>query len=250
MRTYKPVRLKKNGEPDMRFKNAEKLATNINARKDLDRKLKEAKLVKEREYALKKHTKWARFWHLVKLLLTVGLVWIGVALWGYLYFSYKNVVYVNPEPYRPIGESCMGNVCVDRDNNKTTWMFNVAKAQEPEPSIEDKIRAKDWDDGLMLAIARWESGGYTCKINPLAINDKYNEDGSEDRGVLQINSNTFADFQRRHGAEMEELGIRGYDDMFDVDKNIDMGYMIVQEQGYQAFSSYNSGVFQSCGGAQ
>lgn len=248
MKEFKPIRIKKNGEPDMRFKNAKQLATNINARKNLDRKLSEAKLVKEREYAKEKATKWTRFWHLVKLLFAVGLVWLGVGLWGHLWITYKNAVYVNPEPYNPILESCIGNTCIDQDNNQTTWIFNVARAQGPELSIEDKIRAYDWDDSLMLAIARWESSGYACEFRPEAINDKYNSDGSEDRGLLQINSNTFADFQRRHGDEMLARGIRGYGDMFDVDKNIAMGYIIIQEQGYKAFSSYNSGVFQSCGG--
>lgn len=232
MKEFKPIRMKKNGEPDNRFKNAKQLATNINARKDLDRKLSEAKLVKERDYAKEKSLKWLRFLHLVQLLLAVGLLWLAVALWGYLYFTYKNVVYVNPEPHRPIIESCMGDTCIDKDNNQTTWIFNVAEAKEPL-SIEDKIRAYDWDDGLMLAIARFESSGYACELRPNAINDQYNSDGSADYGLFQINS------------------VHGYDprDLMDEDFNIEVAYKIWKSSGYTAWVAYNNGMYQSCGGA-
>ncbi len=69
--------------------------------------------------------------------------------------------------------------------------------------------------------------------NPMAEN--YNSDGSTDRGIMQINSNTFADFMRRKGNILKGLGINSYDDMYDPVKNIIMGKLIFDEQGWSAW---------------
>ena len=143
-------------------------------------------------------------------------------------------------------------VGVQEVDAQSVMPFTHVEIQTPietvkELTIEEKIRAYGWNDDLMVAIAKWESSGYACEFRPLALNDHMNEDGSEDRGLFQINSNTFKDFQRRHGDKMQELGITNYDEMYDVDKNIAMADLVVGEQGYRAFSSYKSGVYKTCG---
>lgn len=69
--------------------------------------------------------------------------------------------------------------------------------------------------------------------NPRAENR--NSDGSIDRGLFQINSNTFADFQRRKGNLMAAAGIRSYDDMFNPTLNAKMAKIIHDEQGWDAW---------------
>ncbi len=63
----------------------------------------------------------------------------------------------------------------------------------------------------------------------------HNTDGSIDRGVMQINSNTFDDFMRRHGDFLKAQGINDFKDMFDPAKNILMGRLIYKEQGWNAW---------------
>lgn len=63
----------------------------------------------------------------------------------------------------------------------------------------------------------------------------HNDDGSVDRGIMQINSNTFNDFLRRKGDMMKQMGINTFNDMFDPLKNIKMGKLIYDEQGWNAW---------------
>ena len=76
-------------------------------------------------------------------------------------------------------------------------------------------------------------GGENARRDPNAEN--HNSDGSIDRGLFQINSNTFADFMKRKGALLRENGIRSYDDMFDPTKNTIMASIIYKEQGWNAW---------------
>ncbi len=115
-------------------------------------------------------------------------------------------------------------------------------------SVVDMIHAKDWDGDLMEATGRWESGGYACELRPNAVN--INTNGSEDRGIFQINSDTFKDFQNRKGLIMRNMGITHYDQMFDPQKNVDMAYLIWQEQGERAWVGYNHGLWKSCWGSR
>jgi len=75
--------------------------------------------------------------------------------------------------------------------------------------------------------------GENASHNPQAVNK--NDNGTEDRGIAQINENTFSDFQRRHPEELKKFEIESYDDMFDPLKNLIMAKMIFDEQGYDAF---------------
>lgn len=62
-----------------------------------------------------------------------------------------------------------------------------------------------------------------------------NNDGSEDRGLFQINSNTFNDFWARKQDLMRQAGIKNYNDMYDPVKNAAMAKIIKDEQGWKAW---------------
>ena len=97
--------------------------------------------------------------------------------------------------------------------------------------------------GNMERVLRWGEpddqgyganyGGENLSYN--AEGDNQNSDGSIDRGLFQINSNTFADFLRRKGDVMTSLGITSFEDMKDPQKNIQMAKLILEEQGYGAW---------------
>jgi len=65
--------------------------------------------------------------------------------------------------------------------------------------------------------------------------DISNRDGSIDRGLFRINSNTFSDFIRRKGSTLAQYGIRSWDDMLDPQKNAFMAKIIKDEQGWKAW---------------
>ena len=77
------------------------------------------------------------------------------------------------------------------------------------------------------------AGGENKGFDPLVENR--NDDGSTDRGLFQINSNTFIDFMRRKPGTLKRAGIVDFDDMFDVEKNIAMAKIIFREQGFDAW---------------
>lgn len=85
-------------------------------------------------------------------------------------------------------------------------------------------------DATRAAIAILSESG----DNPQARNEN-NADGSIDLGLGQINSNTFADYQRRMGKKMGNMGINSYQEMVDPRKNIQMMDLIQQYQGWPAW---------------
>lgn len=139
---------------------------------------------------------------------------------------------------RPIHESCLAD-CKTLEEH-----FTGQEKTRPESPAE-LILSLDWPEA-MLPIVMWESGGWSCEINPDAENSTMNKDGSIDRGTMQINSHTFADYQRRMPSKMHALGIETYEDMWDWEKNIKMGYLIYSYQGLNAWSSYNSQIYKVC----
>ena len=62
-----------------------------------------------------------------------------------------------------------------------------------------------------------------------------NKDGSIDRGLFRINSNTFEDFMRRKKKLLANYGIDNYEDMYDPLKNSIMAKLIQEEQGWGAW---------------
>lgn len=67
--------------------------------------------------------------------------------------------------------------------------------------------------------------------------DAVNEDGSVDRGLFRINSNTFNDYMSTPGnaARLKALGIKSYSDMDDANKNAAMARLIYQDRGWSGW---------------
>ena len=94
------------------------------------------------------------------------------------------------------------------------------------------MNAYNWDTRTAYAVCMAESGG-----NPAADNTGLNSDGSNDKGLMQINSihtpHLISDLER-----------------FDPEKNVAAAYAIYQGaakrsgNGWTAWSSYNSGKYQ------
>lgn len=55
--------------------------------------------------------------------------------------------------------------------------------------------------------------------------------GGQDRGIFQINSNTFNGLMQRRGDELKNLGINSFEDMRDPTKNAHVAKMIMSEGG-------------------
>lgn len=59
--------------------------------------------------------------------------------------------------------------------------------------------------------------------------------GGEDRGLMQINENSFRDYMRRMPKVLAQYGITSYDDMWDAEKNMAMASIIHKYQGFGAW---------------
>lgn len=114
------------------------------------------------------------------------------------------------------------------------FMFNslpFGKTQIPQPPQEvgNALRKYFPNEATQSAIAAWSESGYSPQAQGK------NRDGSLDRGLMQINSNTFADYKRRMPGIMEQYGIKSYEDMYDMIKNIQMANLIRKYQGWDAW---------------
>ncbi len=88
--------------------------------------------------------------------------------------------------------------------------------------FREMVEKYPWNSKVMLAIARAESN-----CNPRSDNSGLNRDGSNDKGLFQINS------------------IHGFSDAERLDpiRNIEIAFRIWQSQGYKAWSAYNNGSY-------
>lgn len=93
------------------------------------------------------------------------------------------------------------------------------------------MNAFNWDTRTAYAVCMAESGG-----NPLADNTGLNSDGSNDKGLMQINS-------------VHVPHLIGDEERLDPTKNVAAAYAIYQGaakrtgNGWTAWSSYNSGKY-------
>lgn len=124
-----------------------------------------------------------------------------------------------------------------------TGIMPVAEAKEIEtvtiPEEIDEVSKLfykyDWPVETMIAIAKSENGYEYHKEWMPGIDFTGNFNGETDRGILMINSSTFADFKRRHNVE------GAFEDMFDADKNVAMAFLVYKEQGLNAWTDYRNG---------
>ena len=88
--------------------------------------------------------------------------------------------------------------------------------------FRELVEKYPWNSRIMLAIMRAESG-----CNPNSDNTGLNRDGSNDKGLFQINS------------------IHGFSDAERLDpiRNIEIAFRIWQSQGYRAWSTYSNGAY-------
>lgn len=79
---------------------------------------------------------------------------------------------------------------------------------------------KVWNEGY--------SGGENRSFGTGKEMDIPNPDGSIDRGLFRINSNTFSDWMRRRPELMKAQGLTNWDDMLDPKKNMIFARMILE----------------------
>jgi hypothetical protein len=80
-----------------------------------------------------------------------------------------------------------------------------------------------------VLVANTENAQYDSK----RADNVNSADGSRDRGIFQINSNTFNGLMQRAGNELKAAGINSFDDMYDPEKNIFVARLI--QQGAKAY---------------
>jgi soluble lytic murein transglycosylase-like protein len=88
------------------------------------------------------------------------------------------------------------------------------------------VNGYDWDTKIAFAICKAESGGNEKAYNPS------NSNGSNDAGLLQINSIHVAS------------GLISDQDRFDGAKNVSAAYQIYKGSGFRAWSAYNNLSYQ------
>lgn len=100
---------------------------------------------------------------------------------------------------------------------------------KPAPANCEQYRpllaAYDWDVSVALAVMQAESG-----CNPRADNTGLNRDGSNDKGLMQINS--------------IHRDLVGDTERFDPAANIRAAWHIYHGSGWRAWSAYNSGAYK------
>lgn len=77
------------------------------------------------------------------------------------------------------------------------------------------------------AVAYSENGSF----NPV-VENKANADGSIDRGIFQINSNTFNGLMKRKPQLLERVGVNSFEDMYDPIKNTLVAKIVYDEGGW------------------
>lgn len=102
--------------------------------------------------------------------------------------------------------------------------------QQPPANIGDIIRRIFPNEATSAAaVAATENGQY----DPRRADNVNPSDGSIDRGIFQINSNTFNGLMQRQGDRLKKLGIRSFEDMYDPEKNAIVAQII--KEGAQQF---------------
>jgi len=128
---------------------------------------------------------------------------------------------------RPVVESPNDKIIVKNMPSKKAYEEKMIYPKETISSIIDNV-FKDEADNMRLVLK-----GENASLNPKATN--VNKDGSIDRGLFQINSNTFEDFKRRYPEQFKKYNINTFDDMDNPLKNALVAKMILDEQGYKAW---------------
>lgn len=146
-----------------------------------------------------------------------------------------------PEPVAPVAPVAPPPQ-TPQVQGESSWSAQGRPATNPYSDIISQVFGNKAAN--MEKVLRWgepgpgtqygdQYGGENLSYN--ARGENQNPNGSIDRGLYQINSDTFDDFVRRKGDIMRQLGITSFDDMFDPQKNALMARLIQEEQGYGAW---------------
>lgn len=99
---------------------------------------------------------------------------------------------------------------------------------QPPPEVvalaEKYFQGEDVDKAIIVSL--FESGYQATKPDGTP-KDSNPGDGSIDRGLMQINSNTFNEYMQKMPNKLAEYGITSWEDMNDPDKNMAMASIIV-----------------------
>lgn len=115
-----------------------------------------------------------------------------------------------------------------------------------EADLVAAIHSYDWDGNHMEKILRWESSNYGCSLETDHV-FKGNSDGSTDMGLIQANSETYADYEARMPHKLRDLGINSYQDLLDPYKALDYAYHLeFKYKGYGAWAAHSNGAYQLC----
>jgi soluble lytic murein transglycosylase-like protein len=98
------------------------------------------------------------------------------------------------------------------------------------------ISQYDWDVRIAMAIMQAESTtnkhGVSVPCDPTADNTGLNTDGTNDKGLMQVNSIHVTS------------GLIGDEERFNPEANIKAAYAIYRGGGWQRWSSFNNGLYQ------
>jgi hypothetical protein len=130
-----------------------------------------------------------------------------------------------PTP-NPPASSTSNKIDFSQFKNNQDSAFRKGFTPSPPPAEIADIIKKYFPDNYSQAVlvAATENAQYDPK-RPDNINTK---DGSHDRGIFQINSDTFNSWQQKAGDKLRAAGINSYDDMYDPEKNAFMARLIQQ----------------------
>lgn len=96
------------------------------------------------------------------------------------------------------------------------------------PTVEDKIRAYDWDDDIAIAVAKAESS-----LNPKAYNPEWHRNYLTGKNICQGSFGVFQTACIHH--------IENPNALYDEDFNIKKAYEIYSKEGWRPWSAYNNG---------
>jgi hypothetical protein len=145
--------------------------------------------------------------------------------------TYGQLTQESPPNFNQQENAFMPQGQMPQNNSKNPYIEQMRGIFGDQTNDFDSILS--WGDSSSGGAYGTDYGGENLGYDPQARNT--NTDGSYDTGLFQINSNTFADFMRRHQNSMRGQGIGSYDDMYDPELNMKMAKLIQGEQGYGAW---------------
>jgi len=102
--------------------------------------------------------------------------------------------------------------------------------QQPPKAIADLIRKVFPEEATKAALLASTENAQFDPGRADNVND--GGKGSRDRGIFQINEDTFNGLMKRRGNELKQMGVKSYQDMYDAEKNTLVAKMVLEEGGF------------------